>query len=600
MEEPVAPPQLAAAAVPPLPSPPPPPPRPAPSAAVLQALDAIWGEGRGFLGAVPFHGVGCMHLVVDLEAAAAAAPVSVAGEPHSDVRGRFSYAVAQAVVEQNQDWVAGLAAAPGRRQWQGVAGVHMLVHTGDAANRSFMAAVQTQAVMVQVGGADVRVPVRAELGHLPRGCCRVVLRGLPPHLALQGVTEALLRAVGYSAASGVTVLHERAGVASGPGGTGYRVPLLDRVVAVVRVPREFAGLPLLPRSVADEGWRMSVTVERALVSVGQVVLRQPPAQRPAAPALPEVVHPGVRPAMAAVYAAAGLAAGRPAGQQAPGQAALQPGARTGLGFVAGGDRGPTQVQQVGLRPGQARQRPAAAPAAPAADPAAQDELMLEAPPAPNVPVGDPGFRAACQWVADGVDECGGGDAEEVVAAAFLAEPAAYAEAQHASAPSELPRAFLVAIHEQARLLLGSERVEALAMPGAAALPGDADELMGLGEGAPAAGAGATAAGAGGPGVAAAAVPLAAPPSTPAQPTRTSGRLRGGAASGAAAGTSSWLGVQALALAHGAVRVIKRQRGSGAGGSGGGRGRGSQGGTGVGRVGAVSTSGGGKGRRRAAP
>lgn len=384
-----------------------------------------------------------------------------------------------------------------RRQYHELSSVHALPRRTDEAERLLVEALQTQCLSVQVDAAEYRVPVRSVLGHLPADHCRVVFRHVPPEAALAGFTEAVLAAAGYGELSGVSVVQERCAVAPAVGVEDFSLPVLDTVVATVRVPAEHAGLPGLPRAIPACGYLMTVEVEVSVVPAGQLVLRQ---LVPAQAGLPEVQHPGVRPSMARVYAAAGIQRQPPVGGAAVAAlgGALPPGARTGLGFVpaAAGAAGPAAVAAampdavaVGADALPDADGVAAAPAAvgpvppaPLAAHAGPQEPMPPAAPEAPEPLDEPGFDAACQLVLDAVDGCTAGAAKAVVQLGRLAVPAAYADAAQASTPGGLPRAFRVAVHAQAQLRFGAARAEALRVlprEGVGDLPANADELLGL-------------------------------------------------------------------------------------------------------------------------
>jgi hypothetical protein len=316
--------------------------------------------------------------------------------------------------------------------------------------------------------------VRAVLGHLPADHCRLVMRGLPAHCAVSGVTEAILQAAGYGAGSGVMVVHERAGVLAAAGladDEEFSVPVFDTVVAVVLVPHTCAGLPMLPRTLVGAGWEAAIGVEVGVVPAGQLVLRQT-ATPPPAGALPAVPHPGVRPNMARVYAASGIAsqAAAPPAVAAAG-AARAPGNRTGLGF---GPAGAASGVLVHASPGPS------GPSRP--PPLSPQEPMPPATLVSSPPMDEPGFDAGCALVQDALDDCTAEDVRRLVMQARSAAPAAYAEASQVTSPSSLPRAFRAALYAQARLLVGVGRAGPLEVPEAVGvddLPGDVDALLGI-------------------------------------------------------------------------------------------------------------------------
>lgn len=113
-----------------------------------------------------------------------------------------------ACLRQHADLLAGVAAAPSRRQYHELSSMHAVPRRMDEAERLLVEVQQAQCLSVQVDAAEYRVPVRSVLGHLPADHCRVVFRHVPPEAALAGFTEAVLAAAGYGELSGVSVVHE--------------------------------------------------------------------------------------------------------------------------------------------------------------------------------------------------------------------------------------------------------------------------------------------------------------------------------------------------------------------------------------------------------
>ena len=148
--------------------PPPPPPHARLPHAVARALrQAASRPDATFLDAGLFQARGCMRLVLDLEAAVSVVPEEIAGAAGSAARGRFVCSMLHAALQQHTDWLAGVAAAPSRRQYHELSSVHALPRRGDQAEARFVRALQEQSIPVQVADVDCRVPVRSVLGHLP-------------------------------------------------------------------------------------------------------------------------------------------------------------------------------------------------------------------------------------------------------------------------------------------------------------------------------------------------------------------------------------------------------------------------------------------------
>lgn len=130
---------------------------------------------------------------------------------------------------------------------------------------------QASSCMRLSDSGDYAVPVTAAPGHPPADLCCLVVRGLPCDFTRGGVTEALLGAAGYSAATGVTVVHERAGLAPTLPGVESGLAVLDTVVARVVVPQACAGLPLLPRILKGPGWQATRKLRPEVVPAGELM-----------------------------------------------------------------------------------------------------------------------------------------------------------------------------------------------------------------------------------------------------------------------------------------------------------------------------------------
>ena len=481
------------------------------AASFLQALERVRGSGQPFLAVSAYQPAGCMDLVLDFEAAAAAGPPGVAGAAGSEQRARWLARVLHAISEQHGDWLAGVARAPSRRQLDSVCRMHWVVHETAAARARLVAAAQLQSIAVQVDGEEWAIPAAAALGGLLPNQHMLLLSGLDARCCRQGVAQALLSAAGYSAEQGVSVVHESAGrVASLPGEVGG-VTALDRVVAVVQVPLAHAALRQLPLSVSSGIGEVQIEVRNRVVPKGLLVVRRaapPPPPPPARVQAPLAGHPGVRGEMDRVYAAAGVtpevrAAGSALAADAVRQSAVPPGVRSGVGFVpagraaaaaapsaeagaaAAGAAAPGVVAAAAsLAPAPATAAAAGAAAAAAAgslQPAgalvsgdadmpdcgeggadaaeevvhAADALMLPALPSRVPPLDEPGFGAACEHVSDSTD-ASPEQVQRIVMQARMVDPAAYQAARDAARPSELPRPFLLALYAQARVELGDE------------------------------------------------------------------------------------------------------------------------------------------------
>ena len=522
-----------------------PPPRPAAAGAAaapyLQAMEGVRRLGTPRLSLSSYEAVGCMDLALAFEEAIVVGRPEPAGAP---LVGSQQYApwllgVIRAVAQQHGDWLDGVVRSPTRRELGGVARLHWAVHDSPAAHERLVQTAQLQSLTVQVDGDEWRIPASTALGSLMADQHQLVVTGLEARCCRQGLTAALLVAAGYTAGLGVSVVHESAGRMPGLPGMPLDVAALDRVVAVVQVPAAHAGLPRLPRRVSDSGSELQIEVRRRVVPRGQLVVRRvaappPPPPPPHAQEEPEA-FPGVRPEMGRVFASAGItpevrATSGPLLAEAAARAAVPPRVRAGLGFVlaSAAPTGSAAAEAAAAAqrdgPGAAAaptavvggQRPAAggrapAPAAPqpsgdadmgeaADDPGAgaegegedaapgADALMLPALPQRTPPLDEPGFGAACQHVQDETDATLR-QTQYIVMQAKAVEPAAYAQAREVSRPSELPYVFRVALHAQARAVLGDEVAAPLAVDpgeGREAWPEGADAAATAGPAPPAA------------------------------------------------------------------------------------------------------------------
>jgi hypothetical protein len=243
--------------------------------------------------------------------------------------------------------------------------------------------------------------------------------------------------------------------AVGPGQEAH-LPVLDMIEAVVRVPYPHAGLPRLPRVVQGLGWSAQVVLRPCVFERGRVVLRR---VRPASgQQLDAGLHPGVRPGMLRVFGTGGITpAAAAAALAAPlggGARPLPGGQRPGLGLAD------VPAAPLAAGPAAAPGGPVAPRAPPPSPPLPAEEPMPQAAPAAQRPEGEPGFDVACDFVAEELD-CSAAEAEQIVLAAREAQPAVYRDAAHASRPGDLPRAFRLALHAQAVVLLGEPRAAAL-------------------------------------------------------------------------------------------------------------------------------------------
>lgn len=569
------------------------------AAPYLQALDGVRRRQGPRLCVRDFQAVDCMDLVLDFEEAAASGPAELAGAAGSELRARWLARVVHAVRSQHGDWLEGVARCPTRRQLGAVSRMHWVVAETPAARAQLVRTAELQSLAVQVDGVDWRIPATMALGGLLAHQHQILVTGLDARCCRQGLLEALLHAAGYSAEEGVSVVHESAGrVPSVPGEDGG-VAALDRAVAVVQVPSAHAGLPRLPSLIDDGYGEVHIEVRRRVVPPGLLVVRRLSAPSPPPPPPPRAqgqpaAHPGVRPEMDRVYSAAGVtqevrAAPAQLAAEVAGRAAVPPGTRTGLGFVPASQ--PVAVAgspaaRAGLS-GAARDAAAAPPAGDVdmdggtgagvegggagervggAEAAPADALMLPALPSRDVPMDEPGFGAACQFVAECTDGVSAAQIQQIVMQARSVDPAAYSQARDAARPSELPHGFRLALYAQARAMLGESDAAALAVDWGSA-SGDDEMWQALSSAAAAEQAGSTppAAGVRLAGRATAAVAAgqrdahhAGSPPGPSSPAGAEGTSAGeaGGRRGSArlhqrppTASTSWLGLQAASLGH---------------------------------------------------
>lgn len=250
------------------------------------AMRAVRTTRRPRLGAQRYAPPDGLGLQADLHAALAAAapPLELVGEPGTPARSETYRRLALCVLMQCSDFLAGLECQPGPRDWQSVRSVRYLLHESSAARQSFLAALQAQAVEVDDMGVHYRIPIKSSLSYLPPNQVQVVVRGLPPDWARQGVTEQLLGCFGYTAADGFSVVHERAGLVSLPAGCHGALPCLDTVVAVVATTPGDPHLRRLPGEIAGQDWVASLRVESSVADSPPVVVSTQPTPRRPGPA----------------------------------------------------------------------------------------------------------------------------------------------------------------------------------------------------------------------------------------------------------------------------------------------------------------------------
>lgn len=363
-----------------------------------------------------------------------------------------------AALRQHSQLLVGPHSVPSRHAWAGLQRVLFALQPTDAASQELSGVLQNQALVVDVEGQPVRLPARAVTARLPPNHCEVTVQGLAPHFARRGATEALLLAAGYSLEGGYSVVHERRGLAVGPGGELLPGGRLDMLVAVVSTPPTDRALSRLPRVVRGLGWDATVHVAPSISTPKALVWARPPvlaAGRPAALAAAEPPHPASRTAVlqrvgeAHGLTAAVLAAACPPIAEAAVRTALPPHSRSGLGFAA-------------MQPASPRQ------------PLPPPELSMPdaAPPPPPPPLDEPVFGAALAWVQDETD-LSPEEAGAVVHAVRQQQPQAYAACRGAGRASELPVGLRAAIYSQAAQLVGEERAGSLQPAPAGGGPGEA-------------------------------------------------------------------------------------------------------------------------------
>ena len=229
------------------------------------------------LGIQPFQPPGCMDLEVEVEPALQALQGADVGGQQQ--RRALLSQLLHALHAQHGDLLSALATAPAQRDWDRLRALRFTVCQGDRAVAAFVAAVQSQRLVVRVGSADVAVPIRAVAARLPADSAMVELRGVPDDCARKGLTEAVLRTAGYGPASGVVVVHERMGMVRGPLGDSLPMGRMDMVVAVVSTPREDSSLLRLPAEVVVEGQRMCIQVSTRLSPLRSALPPPPPPPR---------------------------------------------------------------------------------------------------------------------------------------------------------------------------------------------------------------------------------------------------------------------------------------------------------------------------------
>jgi hypothetical protein len=455
------------------------------------AMRAVRRARRPRLGAQRYAPPDAMGLQADLCAALAAAapPFELVGEPGTLARSETYRRLAVGMLVQCGDFLAGLECQPDPRAWQSVRSVRYLLHESPAARQSFLAAVQAQAVEVDDMGIRYRVPVKSSLSYLPPDQVQVVVRGLPPDWARQGVLEALLACFGYTAAGGFTVVHERAGLVSLPAGCDGVLPCLDTVVGVVATTPGDPYLRRLPGEIAGQGWVASLRVESSVADSPPVVVSTQPAPRRPGPA--SSWRPPASPGRMAGLFAQGA---RDDSMWAPTPEEILHGARpggvrAGLGFVGGERQGGVPAgfvvgsappggsaraagvpQQAGAQPGAPTPAADAAverqpqPAQQLQQPEQEEAAMMPAPPLPRpVPTHQPGFSAAVEHITECTD-LPASDAEALVLQVRDTCPDEYAAIGEVTSPGALDAGFRRALHAAAVGMFGEDVAAPLAVP----------------------------------------------------------------------------------------------------------------------------------------
>ena len=425
-------------------------------AAVAAAFAAVRRACRPGLGTEPYAALDQLDLQLDLGAAvdqllpppqdagegsgAGRAPGGEAGAAAR--RPLLSSLLAALPASAPQGAIRGFAQHVLPRDWARVQRLQLVVDRTDAARAWLLSVVQAQVLEVAVGDQRVGIPASAVPAGLPPDHAVLTLWGVPPECARQGLTEAVLRAAGYGSAQ---VVHERAGIQSGPSGERLPFPCLDVVVGVVHTPREDGTLRRLPRSFEVEGEWVELEVRTSLRPLPRITLRTP---APQAPAPQRAQHAEVLERLGEAHGltAAVQRAGPVPIAEAAAQQALPPGSRAGLGHPSGAQR--------------ARQ-PAPPPALPQAPPPqdVQDAAMRDAPAAPDLASRPPGFGAALAWLED--FELSRDEACALVAAVEAHSPQTFGECAGAGRPGDLTPAFRAALHAEACSLLGAGRAAPL-------------------------------------------------------------------------------------------------------------------------------------------
>lgn len=386
------------------------------------------------LGVERFKALGCMDLLVDLQTALDELQCGVEGAAGSDaLRMALMQQLLDALQSQHAALLRGWAGAPKQSEWRQLRKVRFVVHTTEAAQAALLAAAQDQRLTVRVGDAEVALPVIPVAARLPADHAQIEMRGVPDDCAREGVTEAVLAAAGYGPEQGVTVAHERLGMVRGPTGEPQRLGRLDMVVAVVATPRGDGLLQRLPRLVQLGGQEVSIEVQASLTL---------PAVQLSGAAMPRQRGP----VLDRVGAAHGLtrqvrAAGPPPIAEEAARRALLPGSRSGVGFAP----------QVAAAPPPPPPRPLPAPLPP---PSLPDIEVPDAPPLPELPLDEPVFGAAVEYLQEAT-ELTQDEMHEVVLDVRRRNPAEYTECRGASRVGDLPVSLKMALHRQARNCFGA-------------------------------------------------------------------------------------------------------------------------------------------------
>jgi hypothetical protein len=429
--------------------------------AVHAALEDLFTSQCPYLTSTDdFRPPGCLLLSVNVGEAVSSWDCDDQGDqPQLDAaaRGALACDILSALISAHRGQIAGLVTHPPRTRWHEVGWVQLAVAGDEAAQQWLIATVTAQALAVEVRGRPVAVPARAVLARLPPGHVQVVFRGVPYFYARTGLTEAVLRAVGYSSAGGTAVVHERAGVVVGTAGERLAgIPSLDTVVAVVRTPPGDRTLQCLPASVPCGGGVLQLAVEGFVVPGAAFSFRRPP---PPPPPQREAVLRRVGAAHG--ITAAVLATAPPLLADLVGQRAQPPGSHTGLGF------------------GRAERAAPAPPARPPPlPPPAVEFPMPAADPPPRLPLAEPVFGAALEYAQDWGD-LSYEDAVRLVSAVRECCPTEYRACVNAARVSDLTPGFRYALYCQAACRWGEEVAAAL-RPGCvgAAMPAELERQAG--------------------------------------------------------------------------------------------------------------------------